>query len=498
MIRMIAKTKTFYAVIERIIPFLSWFIILFPVWFSLFHPAIVSYLILAYLLYFVFKSFKNVYHAYISYRLIDKLSSVKWDNLIKGEEKKRHLDPKSLHHVIIITNYKETYSKTARTISAIVNQKYPYKKVHLVLAMEEREGKVAKSRYEKLYSNFSKHFASMHGTYHILTDGEIAGKASNEAYAGKYIARYFKDKKIPFEDVVVTICDADSLLPDRYLAYLSWKYIHDAYRIYRFYWAPVLMYSNFWKVPTPVRIQAILSSVVRMALLTQKKDLIQVSTYSTSLYLLEKVGFWDTDIIPEDWHIWLQAFFTFGEKVQTVPLFIPINSDAVHSGSWWSTIKSRYEQERRWAWGASDIPYAIHRSLETPNVPLRAKIHKIWLLSETHLLWPTSFFILTLSAFIPSFVNPLFKRTVMGVLLPKVAASLLTFSTIAILAILYFDHLMRKKIKVNTPIHHIPLMFTQWYLLPLISFALSSLPALEAHTRMLLGKRLEYKVTKKL
>jgi hypothetical protein len=498
MIRAIIKTKTFYAFTERIIPFLTWFILLFPIWFSIFHPAVVSYLILAYLLYFLFKSFKNVYHAAVSYKLLDQTSRVKWDLLLKSSDRNRNIDLRSLHHVIIVTNYKESYQKTARTILAIAKQKYPYKKIHLVLAMESREGLTAEQRFRKLYRQYKSSFASMHATYHTLNENEVAGKASNESFAGKYIANYFRKKHIPFEQVLVTVCDADSLLPDRFTAYLSWKFIHDTNRLYHFYWAPVLLYSNFWKVPVPVRVQAILSSVFRLALLTQKNDLIQVSTYSTNLYLLDKIGYWDTNIIPEDWHIWLQAFFTFGEKVKTMPLFIPINSDAVYSGSWWSTLKSRYEQERRWAWGASDIPYAIIQSIHSSHIPLRAKLHKIWLLSETHLLWPTSFFILTLSAFVPSLVNPIFQRTVMGVLLPRVAASLLTVSTFAILAILYFDYLMRKKIKVKTPAYEIPLLFIQWYFLPIISFALSSLPALEAHTRMLLGKRIEYKVTKKL
>lgn len=498
MIRTFVKTRTFYFIAERIIPFLTWFILLFPIWFSLFHPAIVSYLILAYLLYFLFKSFKNVYHAAISYKILDQTSRAKWNLLLKSSDKNQNIDPRLLHHVVIVTNYKESYKKIARTIQAIAKQKYPYKKIHLVLAMEFREGLPAKKRFQQLYKEYKSSFASMHATYHTLEDHEVAGKASNESFAGRYIASYFRKKHIPFERVLITICDADSLLPDQFMAYLSWRYVHDTNRLYHFYWAPVLLYSNFWKIPLPVRVQAILSSVFRLALLTQKNDLIQVSTYSTNLYLLDKVGFWDTDIIPEDWHIWLQAFFVFGEKVKTIPLFIPINSDAVYSGSWWNTLKSRYEQERRWAWGASDIPYAIIQSIYASHIPLRFRLHKIWLLSETHLLWPTSFFILSLSAFVPSFVNPLFQRTVMGILLPRVASSLLTVSTFVILAILYFDYLMRKKVKMKTPILQIPLLFIQWYFLPIISFALSSLPALEAHTRMLLGKRIEYKVTKKL
>jgi len=41
-------------------------------------------------------------------------------------------------------------------------------------------------------------------------------------------------------------------------------------------------------------------------------------------------------------------------------------------------------------------------------------------------------------------------------------------------------------------------MIIQWYLLPIVSFVLSSLPALDAHTRMIFGKKLDYKVTEKV
>ena len=83
-----------------------------------------------------------------------------------------------------------------------------------------------------------------------------------------------------------------------------------------------------------------------MAFLTQKENLIQVSTYSTNLWLLKKINFWDVDIIPEDWHVFFQAFFHFGDKVKTIPLFTIINSDAVYSRNIFRTFINRYEQEK--------------------------------------------------------------------------------------------------------------------------------------------------------
>jgi hypothetical protein len=244
--------------------------------------------------------------------------------------------------------------------------------------------------------------------------------------------------------------------------------------------------------------QATLSSILRLAFLSQKNNLIQISTYSTNLWLLKEIDFWDVDIIPEDWHIYLQAFFTFGEKVRTIPLYTIINGDAVYSGKIIKTSLNRYEQEKRWAWGVSDVGYAIKKFFDTPKIGVRIKISKILFLIENHLLWPTSFFILTVSASIPPLINPVFKRTVLGFLLPKLAGLILTLSSLMLGLYVYLDIKLRQKVNQKTQLISLPFLIVQWYLLPVVSFLFSSLPALEAHTRLLLGKDIKYKVTEKV
>ena len=235
-----------------------------------------------------------------------------------------------------------------------------------------------------------------------------------------------------------------------------------------------------------------------MAFLSKKENLIQISTYSTNLWLLKQINFWDVDIIPEDWHIYLQAFFTYGDKVKTIPLFTIVNSDAVYCGNVFKTVKNRYEQEKRWAWGVSDIGYSLKKSFTTPHINMWTKLKKIMFIAESHLLWPTSFFILTISASIPPLINPVFKRTVLGFLLPQMAGLILTIATLMLFLYTYLDIKIRQRMKQKTSILSIPLLFIQWFLLPVISFFFSSLPSLEAHTRLLLKKKIEYKVTEKV
>ncbi|MFH1826911.1 MAG: glycosyltransferase family 2 protein [bacterium] len=487
----IVKSRLYARLSETIVPILTWVIITLPLWLSPFHPALVAYFIIAFDTYFFYKSSITVYYAVISYKAILKTAKISFRRRILS------LKEKNILHFIIIPNFKEPLYKLETTVKSIVNNDYPYKKISLVLAFEKRENG-SKEKANKIKRQYKKYFKDIFVTYHELLEGEEEGKASNQTYSAKQINAIINKKEIDKKQVLITICDADSYMPKNYFSYLTYQYLKDTQRQYHFYWAPVLLYNNFWKLPFFVRMQATLSSILRLSFLSQTEKLIQISTYSTSLWLLDKVGFWDVDIIPEDWHIYYQAFFKFGDKVRTVPLYTLINGDAVFSGGIIKTLLNRYEQEKRWASGASDIGYFLKNFFISNHIKLSVKLKKFIFLAETHLFWPISFFILTIFAIIPPLINPIFKRTVLGFLLPKLASAILTLTTLAIIVYIYLDIKIRKQFKQKTKLINLPLLIIQWYMLPVVSFVLSSLPALEAHTRLILGKKLKYKVTEKV
>lgn len=491
MSNLLIKSKFIDRTFEIFIPLLTWFIITMPIWISPFHPAMVAYFIIAFDLYFFYSCIRTVYFSTLSYKLITENEKIPYSKYVSEIKK-----ASQIHHFIIIPNYKESLDKMDNTIRIITESDYPYKKISLVLAFEKREIDVIKKGEEikKKYSHFFEHILF---TFHELSSNEVAGKASNQTHAAKKLTQFVEKKKWNKENILITICDADSQFSQPYFSYLTYTFLKDKDRNFHFYWAPVVLYNNFWKLPFFIRIQATLSSILRVAFLSQKNKLIQISTYSTSLFLLTKVGYWDVDVIPEDWHIYFQAFFTFGEKVKTIPLYTIVSGDAVYSGNLIKTFVNRYDQERRWAWGVTDIGYSLKKLFITPHIKLFPKLKKIFYLIENHLLWPTSFFILTISASIPPLINPAFKRTVLGFLLPQLSGLILTLSTTMILVYIFLDIKIRQKINVHTRLVNLPFIFIQWYFLPFISFFLSSLPALESHTRMITGKKIEYKVTEK-
>lgn len=478
--------------IEIIIPSTTWIIITMPVWLSFFHPALVAYFILTFDIYFLYKSISVSILSTISYIRLKKLSQVNW----AGKATKLSNFQK-VYHTIIIPNFKETAKKVEKTLECIANQDFPTKRILIILAMEEREGIEAKERANILIAKFKNKFATICATFHPDLPGEIKGKASNSTWAAKAINKIIVEKKLDKNYVTVTSCDADALIPSKYFSYLTYTFLTDLNRYLHFYWAPVLLYSNFWDVPLPIRLQATIQSIVRLASLSRPDSLIQVSTYSLSWVMLEKIGYWDVDIIPEDWHIFLQAFFALGAKVSTIPLYLIVSRDAVKSKTLLGTFVSRYEQEKRWAWGITDIPYAVHKFFTTTDISFLPKFFRVFYVIEAHLFWPTSFFILTLAASIPALINPVFGRTTLGYNLPKLSGIIMTITTCFIAILIIIDTKSHPKRTTSFSVAKTPILIFQWILLPVISFFFSSLPALEAHTRLLLGKRLEYKVTEK-
>ncbi len=477
---------------EISLPLLTWTIITLPLWLSPFAPELVAYFIIAFDLYFLYKALTTAFFAGVSYYKINLASKIDFAGQLR-----KLPEAKEILHLVIIPNYKEPLYKLEETLNKILQNDFPYKKnLYVVLGFEEREEK-AVEKAQSLKEKF-KGKLNIISTFHNLAPNEVAGKASNQTFALKKAQELLKDKIKDPKKVIVTTCDADSLLPKNYFSYLTFKFLQDKNRQFHFYWAPLLLYNNFEKLPFFVRVQATISSILRLATLSQsKKNLIQISTYSTNLWLLKSVGYWEVDVIPEDWHIYLQAFLKFGEKVQTLPLYTIVSGDAVYSGGILRTLFNRYEQEKRWAWGVTDVAYLLKNFFKS-KVPFWPKFKKLIYLTETHLFWPTSFFILTISASLPPLINPAFKRTTFGFYLPKLAAFILTLSTSMIIVYLYLDFKLREALKKKNDFRKLPLFIVQWYFLPAISFLLSSLPALEAHTRLLLNKKIEYKVTEKV
>lgn len=450
-----------------------------------------AYFIVFFDVYWFFKSFHLVQASYIATRKIKQAEKTDW--LKKARD---HDGFDKIHHVLIIPNYKERLEKLHETVENLASQTISLKKLHIVLAMEEREQE-AKEKATKLIQEYKNKFGSIFATYHPDLPGEVKGKSSNEAFAGRVAyQKLFVEGHLDLDYATVSSVDADAIFDKQYFAYLSYKFLADPRRYNKFWQSAVVFYNNIWKVPSGTRIISFFGSLWRTSLLIQGDRLITQSTYSLSFKLLKDIDFWDTDVIPEDYRIFFKAFYRMNGNIWVEPIFLKTSMDAAYSHGYIKSLKNKYHQERRWSWGVSDDPLFIKWWLTVPNIPFLRKTSMLFNVLLDHLLWPTNWFIITIAANIMPFINPVFTRTTLGYRLPGLAGFILTVCLLAIVALIYIDYKNRPE-NASLPLRRKLIFPFEFILMPVVGFFLSALPALISHTALMLGKRLEYKVTDK-
>lgn len=480
---------------------LAWLVILFPLWGSFFMPKAVAYFVIGFLIFWFYQSFKSAFLGVRGYYQIKKSESLDWRKKYYKEKKKGWLDWHKIRHVVIIPNYNESAEKISTTLDALNRQKGIDKdQLIVVLAMEERD-KACRKKAEVLLRKYRDSFGEIIATFHPSNiPGEIKGKASNESWAAKQVKKQLVDKEgYDLRYLTVTSCDCDAQFHPKYFSALTYQFASSPERYLKFWQSPILWYNNLNKVPAPIRVVGIIGNVIHIAHLQDPDGMFfNYSTYSLSFKLLDDVGYWDTDVIPEDWHIFLQSFFAKKGKVSVSPIFLPTSIDAPEGETYWEALKNRYFQCQRHAWGATDIPYAIKQAFRHPEIPWAIKFVRIFKIIETHLVWSTNWFILTFGALLPTIVNPKFVQTSLGYNLPKFSQIVLTICLLALAIIILVDLRLRPaRLKHQNKKQTLVELF-QWFLMPIATLFMSVLPGLDAQTKLMIGKRIEYKVTKKL
>lgn len=472
----------------------SWFLITFPVWGSLIIPEIVAYYIIGFNVYWLYRSFRMAILAIFAHFKINASQRYDWmKDVTKFDEWHK------LRHIVVIPTYKEPVTTLRRTLKALAQQTFSPEKITVMISFEEREGDQARKKAEKLQREFGGVFDNLAVTYHPDIEGEVKGKSSNMSWGARKAKRLVVDEKgADIDWVTITSQDADSVLHPQYFAVLSFQFLKSRKRYRRIWQAGIMFYNNIWRVPAPIRVMASVFSVFQLYVLMRPDSLMNFSTYSTSLKLVDKIGYWDTDVIPEDYRMFFKAYFATKGQITVEPMFIPIYSDAAESEGYWSTMVNQYEQIKRWAWGASDDAYIIKQWLTVPTISRFDKTMRVLHVLEAHFLWPVNWFAITVGALIPPLINPEFSRTILGKTLPQVSSTILTVSLISLVVIFVIDAANRPPRPNQVSWLKKLLQPLEFVLMPVVGFFFSALPGLDAHTRLLLGKYIEYRVTHKV
>lgn len=106
------------------------------------------------------------------------------------------------------------------------------------------------------------------------------------------------------------------------------------------------------------------SAMVMSSLSNSRGLAFPCSTYSLSMVLAERVGYWDTDAdaVGEDMHMMLKCFFKTDGLARCCPIFVPINLTNVQSDGYFSSMNARFVQAKRHYNGVADLAYTLRNA----------------------------------------------------------------------------------------------------------------------------------------
>lgn len=402
---------------------------------------------------------------------------------------------KEINHVVVIPHAKEPLEVLDKTLARISESSFPRKQIHIMLGAEERdpEGYDKSVILQKKYGNV---FGNIWISKHVLKEHELIGKSSNMAAAGKLAVEKIRELEWDLKKTTVTSCDADSQIPVEYFSYLTYKFITTKDAEYKFYTGAILMYANIWRIDFLARVRNSLSSIYNVGKLVRPDKFVPFSTYSTSFWLVEQAGYWTPWVTPEDFHIFFKSSFTFPDKVSTIPMFIKIMVDAAEGDNMIDSFRNNYYQSRRWQWGVSDdgwvLKNLVYKFGKLPFIVYYRGLHVM----IDHILAPSSSFLIMLGANLPPFLNEEFGGTVFGAKLSNMSSFLIRLTLASFIIAIVFDVFLKPK-QDGVSIFRRLITPVEWIFNPVVGLFLTSVPGLEAHTRLLFGKYLEYYITKK-
>jgi hypothetical protein len=405
-------------------------------------------------------------------------------------------NPNELWHVALVPTYTEPYEKLYQTVKALADSDYP-RDLRMVAIITRETDLAGRENVAKLCDTFGSQFLHFFHILDPLEPGVVVGKSSAMAYGGRWL--YAELGRLGFDPkkVIVTDLDSDYRVHRQYFGYLTHQFIVNRDRYRRLYQPVPMFHNNLWQCPMPVRLIAASSTQVQMWHHLTPERLVSFSSYAVCLQTIHEVDYWATDAIPEDSRFYWKSFFRYSGQFRAEPLFMPVYGDAVRARSYPRTLVQQYTQIRRWAWGVTDIPYYIHNALNHKEIPLReraARLLDMWL---EHVNWAIAPFVIVLGATLPVALNQTFAQTAFGQQLPVYASWLLTGALAALVVLIFVEDQLAPPRPPEWRFWMRAVAWLQWFALPVVGAIFVNLPALDAQTRLLTGRYLEYRVTEK-
>jgi hypothetical protein len=424
----------------------------------------------------------------------------RWLQELQNLEEKQNtiIDPREIYHAVILATYNEGYEILEPSVRALTEVDYSHKRLILIVAYEERGGAQTEENAKRLVKEYGEQFFRAAAIKHPSNiPGEIKGKGANITYSARQLTRYVEEAGIDPMKVIVTTLDSDHRTSTNYFNHLTYMYATDPNRQYKSYQPIPLFFNNIWDAPAPMRVIATGNSFWLLIETMRPHRLRNFAAHAQGLKTLIDTDFWSVTSIVEDGHQYWRTYFTYDGQHEVVPLYSPIYQDAVLAETYLKSYKAQYLQLRRWAWGVSDFSFVVKNALKNRRIGWANKGLHIFRLFEGHFSWATAALIISFVAWLPLLLNREFGDQFIAHQLPIIASRLMTLTMAGLLVTIFISlRSLPPRPRRYAPLRSV-LMVLQWALLPVTSIVFGSFVAIDAQTRLMFGRYLDFRVTEK-
>jgi hypothetical protein len=211
------------------------------------------------------------------------------------------------------------------------------------------------------------------------------------------------------------------------------------------------------------------------------------------------VGFWQKDIVSEDSRIFLQGLVRYHGNYRVTPMYLPVSMDTVMTGSYWKALVALYKQLRRWAWGVENFPFMARAFARDPEMSRWTKTVFLWKQLEGMYTWATAPLLIFILGRLPFWVAPeTFREFAVFQNTPFTLQWLMRFAMVGVFVSAGLAFTLLPPRPAHVPRRQtIVVTILQWVLLPVTFVLFGAIPAIDAQTRLMIGKNLGFNVSPK-
>ncbi|MCX5693810.1 MAG: glycosyltransferase family 2 protein [Candidatus Omnitrophica bacterium] len=487
----------FYKRALEIIPGgLSWGIIIVLIALSFLHPVSSAIIIISFDFYWIIRTVYLTTLLVMAHHRLFRQRNEDW--LTRCQDLSADLGFSQLYQVVIFPVYNEGLEVLRPSLAALSAIRYPKDKLIVVMAFEERNIH-AHDNALILEEEFSSRFGAYLSTFHPDgLPGESRTKGANATWSAKAARKFLDKRKIAYEQVVISCFDADTCVDKEYFGCLSYHFLTSEKKHQASYQPMPVYNNNIWQAPSFARLVEISSSFCQMIESMRLEKFVTFSSHSMSFKTLVEIDYWPTNMISDDSVIYWKGYLHYNGDYRVIPLYVTVSLDVAYSSNIWRTMVVQYKQKRRWAWGVENFPFVVKGFMANKNIPLINKIRRSFHLLESHVTWAVWAVILVVIGPLPIFFGgAFFSQMAIAYNLPKITGLLFKFTLYTSLTWIFLSWtILPPRPKGISWLKHVFLIL-EWIFVPFIILIIGSTPAIDAQTRLMLGRYMEFNPTLK-